>query len=62
MMADLKRQGFTEFLNDRDEEGLWHTAKYEEQGFPCITGWSIRWRSKDQRVTKIWAVYNTACP
>ena len=62
MIADLKRQGFTEFSSDRDEEGVWHTAEYEERRFPCITGWSIHWRSKAQRVTKVWAIYNAACP
>ncbi|RYY24760.1 MAG: hypothetical protein EOP62_15670 [Sphingomonadales bacterium] len=61
LLERLKRQGFTEFSSDSDEQGVWHAAEFEERRFPCITGWSIRWRSKDKRITDVWAVFGAAC-
>ncbi|MDT8760819.1 hypothetical protein MZO42_19120 [Sphingomonas psychrotolerans] len=61
LMDGLRRQRFTEFSSSSDERGVWHIADYEEEGFPCMMRWSIRWRSKGKRITEIWAVSGTAC-
>jgi hypothetical protein len=61
LVKQLKQQQFGDFAYVPDEEGGWHSASFEERGFPCITGWSIRWRSKEGRLTKVWAVYGASC-